>query len=141
MAKANIPIHATILLCSWETKSLHTIFNYVFTYMSNNMIYRKSLAQWFYKVYSDIYGGVTPNLDDIKTEYQMVHLFANIIYVHNTGIRYKTKFKDILHASVLQFYDAFLGVIVNKPSGKYKDCSHHAFHQKYLRTFWTKNSD
>ena len=139
MAKANIPMHAIIFRCGWETKSLHTIFSYIFTSMSNDMMCGKTLAHWFYKVYSDINGGVTPNLDDIKTEYQMVHLFANIIYVHNTGIRYKTKFKDILHASVLQFYDAFPGIIGNGPYGKYNDRSHNPFHHNIVSVVFELN--
>ena len=38
----------------------------------------------------------------------------------------------IIYAYVLIFYDAFVGIIGNKPYGKYKDPSHHPFHQKFI---------
>ena len=96
------------------------------TSMSNDMRCGKTLAHWFYKVSSDIYGGVTPTLDEIQTDSHMVHLFVGIIFVHNTGLHYK-KLKHILSAYVLRCYDAFLGIILKEPSGKYKDPSHQPF--------------
>ena len=94
-----------------------------------------------FKVYKKIYGGVTSTLDDIQTESQMDHLFVDIIFVKNTGLRLKTKLNNILAASVLRFYDVFIGIIVNEPSGKYRDLSYHPFHQKIFHPFWTKSSD
>ena len=69
----------------------------------------------------------------------MFHLFVNNIFVHNTGLRYKTKSKHILAASVLKFSDAFLGIIGNKPSGKYKYCSHHPLHQNIVSILFELN--
>ena len=89
MYEANIPMHAMIFRCGWETKSLHTIYRYVFTSMSNDMRCGKNLVHWFYKVSSDIYDGVPTTLDDIRTESQMVHLFVDSLFVHNTGLQYK----------------------------------------------------
>ena len=89
MAEANTPIHAMILCCGWETKSINTIFSYVFTFMSNDMRCGKTLSHWFYKVSSEIYGGVPTTLDDIQTESQMVHLFVDSLFVHNTGFQLK----------------------------------------------------
>ena len=108
MAEVYIPMHAMIFRCDWETKSLHTIFSYVFTSMSNDMRCGKTLAHWFYKVSSDIYGGVTTTLDDIRTESHTVHLFVDIIFVHNTDLWYKTKLKHILAASVLLLNRCFI---------------------------------
>ena len=62
----------------------------------------------------------------------MVHLFVNSLFVHNTGLWYKTKLKHILAAYVLWFYYSFIGIIGNEPSGKYKDRSHHPFYQKIV---------
>ena len=107
--------------------------------MSNEMRCGKTLAHWFYKVSSDIYGGVTPTLDDIWTESQTVHLFVDSIFFHNTGLHYKTKLKHILAASFLQFYDAFLGIIRSEPSGKYKYPSHHPFQQNIISIIFELN--
>ena len=107
--------------------------------MSNDMICGKNLAHWFYKVYIDIYGGVPPTPDDIRTESQMVHLFLDSLFVHNTGIQYKTKFNHILAASVLQFYDAFPGIIGNGPYGKYNDRSHNPFHHNIVSVVFELN--
>ena len=62
----------------------------------------------------------------------MVHFFVNIIFVQKNGLRYKTKLKHILAASVLRFYYVFLGIIVNEPYGRYKDHSHHPFNQNIV---------
>ena len=116
MAETNIPMQAMISHCGWETKSLHTIFRYVFTSISNDIICGNNLARWFYKVYSEIYGGVPPTLDYIRTESHMVNLFLGSIFVHNTGIHYKTKLNHILAAYALRFYDGFLDIIIHEPS-------------------------
>ena len=93
------------------------------------MRYGNTLSNWFYKVSSEIYGSVPPTLHDIQTEYQTICLFVDIIFVNNTGLWYRTKLKYILAAFVFRFYVAFLGIIVNEPSGKYKDRSHRTFNQ------------
>ena len=87
MAEANIPMYAIISRCGWETKSLYTIFRYVFASMSNNMRFGKNPAQWFYKVSSDIYVSVNPTLDYIWTDSQMVHLFVDSLFVQNNGLQ------------------------------------------------------
>ena len=130
MAKANIPMHAMILRCVWETKSLHTIFSYVFISMSNYTRCGKTLAHCFYNISSEIYDSIPPTLDDIQTESEKVQLFVNYLLVQNTGIHNNTELNHILAASILIFNDEFLGIIVNEPSGKNKDTSHHPFHPK-----------
>ena len=69
----------------------------------------------------------------------MVHLFVDSLFVHNTGIQYKTKFNHILAASVLQFYDAFPGIIGNGPYGKYNDRSHNPFHHNIVSVVFELN--
>ena len=43
IAEGNIPMNAMFLRCGCETKSLHKIFTYVFTSMSNDRRYGKAL--------------------------------------------------------------------------------------------------
>ena len=92
----------------------------------------KTLAHWLFKQSNDIYGGTPPSLDDIKTEPKLVNLFVDALFVHRTHIVEKTKLKHILVATVLRFHGSFLEVIVNEPSGKYKDPTHHNFHHKII---------
>ena len=132
MAEVNIPMQAMIFRCGWEKKIIHTIFRYVLTSMSNDMRCGKTISNQFYKAPSEIYGSVPPTLDDIQTESQTIHLFEDVLFVNNTGLWYKKKLKHILAASVFQFYDDFRGIILNEPSGKYKDRSHHPFHQNIV---------
>ena len=44
MAESNIPTNDMILRCGWETKSLHKISSYDFTFMSNDMIFGNTLS-------------------------------------------------------------------------------------------------
>ena len=56
MDESNIPIHALIFWCGWETNSIHTIFSYLFTSLSNDMRCGKTLARWLFKQSNKIYG-------------------------------------------------------------------------------------
>ena len=103
------------------------------------MRFGNTLVHCYYKLSSDIYGGVPPTLYYIQTESQMFHLFVNNIFVHNTGLPYKTKSKHILATSVLKLSDAFLGIIGNKTSGKYKYRSHHPLHQNIVSIIFELN--
>ena len=132
MGESNIPMHALIFRCGWETNSIHTIFSYLFTSLSNDMRCGKTLAHWLFKQLNEIYGGTPPSLDGIKTEPESVKLFVNALFVHRTRITHKTKFKNILAATVLRFHGSFLEVIGNETSGKYKDPTHHHFHHKIM---------
>ena len=67
MAGGNIPMHALIFCCGWDTKGLHTIFIYILTYLSNDMRCGNTLYHWFFKVPNEIYGGVPPILEDMQT--------------------------------------------------------------------------
>ena len=132
MIESNIPIHALKFRCGWETNSIHTIFSYLFTSLSNNMICGKALAHWLFKQSNGIYGGTPPSFYNIKTEPESVKFFVNALFVHRTHIIHKTKFKSILAATVMRFHGSFLEVIGNEPSGKYKDPTHHHFHHTII---------
>ena len=49
MGESNIPMHALVFRCGWETNSIHTIFSYLFTSLSNDIRCGKRLAQCFFK--------------------------------------------------------------------------------------------
>ena len=80
MGESNIPMHTLIFRCGWETNSIHTIFSYLFTSLSNAMRCGKTLAHWFFKQSNAIYGGTPPSLDDIKTEPELVKLFVDALF-------------------------------------------------------------
>ena len=132
MGESNIPMHALIFRCGWETNSIHTIFSYLFTLLSNGMRCGNTLDHWLFKQSNEIYGGTPPSLDNIKTEPESEKLFVNAIFVHRTHISHKTKFKSILAATVLRFHGSFIEVIGNEPSGKYKDPTHNNFHHTIM---------
>ena len=104
MGESNIPMHALIFWCGWDTNSIHTIYRYLFTSLSNEMRCGKTLAHWLFNQSNDIYGGTPPSLDDIKTEPELVNLSVDAIFVHRTHITDKTNFKRILAATVLRFH-------------------------------------
>ena len=127
-------MHTLIFRCGWETYSIHTIFSYLFTSLSNDMRCGKTLAHWLFKQSNEIYGGTPPSIDNIKTEPELVDLFVDALFFHRTHIIEKTKFKRILAATVLRFHGSFLEVIGNELSGKYRDSAHHYFHHKIFST-------
>ena len=131
MAKSNNPMHVLIFQCGWETKSLHTIFSYIFTSLSNDVIFEKTLAHWFFKQSNEIHGGVPQTLDNIRTEADYVNFSVNLLSVHRTQLTLKTEFKYILADTVVRIHDVFLVIIRNKPYGKYKDQTNHLIHH-----FW-----
>ena len=96
------------------------------------MICGKTLAHWFFNQSNEIYGGFPTTLDNIKTEPDFMNFFVSYLFFHKTHITHKTKFKRILAATVLIFRDAFLGIIGNESSGKYKYPNHHPFHHKII---------
>ena len=91
MGESNIPMHAIIFLCVWETNSVHTIFGYLFTLLSNDMRCGNTLAHWVFKHSNEFMGAPPPSLDDIKTEPESVKLFVNALFVHRTHISHKKK--------------------------------------------------
>ena len=77
------------------------------------MIFVKTLSHWFFKVSNDIYGGVPPTLDGIKTEHEKVKLFLYSLSFNKTGIMHNTKLQRIIISYILIFHEAFLGIIGN----------------------------
>ena len=141
MGESNIPMHALIFRCGWETNIIHTIFSYLFTSLSNDMRCGNTLAHWLFKQKNEIYGGTPPSLDDIKTEPESVKFFVNALFFQRLRIMHKKKFKRILAATVLRFHGSFLEIIGNESSVKYKYPTHNYFHHKIISVLAdTKNS-
>ena len=61
-----------------------------------------------------------------------MNLFDDSLFAHRTQLTQKAKFKCILAATVMRFHHAFLVIIGNEPSAKYKDPTHHHFHHKII---------
>ena len=95
MAESKIPMHDLIFRCGWDTKSLHTIFNYIFTSLSNDMRCEKTLAHWFFKQSNEIYGEYLQPLT-IKNRTWFCDFFVHLLFVHRTQLKHKNKFKRIL---------------------------------------------
>ena len=91
MAKSNNPIHVLIFQCGWETKSLHTIFSSIFSFLSNDKIFEMTVAHRFFNQSNKIHGGVPPTLDNIKTEADLVNVSVNLLFVYRTQLTHKNK--------------------------------------------------
>ena len=89
--EGKIPMHSLMFWCKWETKSLHTIFRYIFTSLSNDMRCGKTLSHWFFKQSNEVYGGISPNLDNKKTEPDLVNLFLSNICLFKKKTRTQNK--------------------------------------------------
>ena len=89
MAESNITMNALIFQCRWETKILHTIFSYIFTYLSNDMRCGNNISHSFFKYSNEIYGGIPPTLNDIKYK-PIWWIFLSILCLsteHNSHIK------------------------------------------------------
>ena len=131
MGESNIPMHALIFWCGWETNSIHTIFSYLFTSLSNNIRCGKTLSNWFFK-HRMIFMGAPLQVFTISKQNPnwWFWFFMNSLSTECTS--HKKKFKRILAANVLRFHGSFLEIIGNEPSGKYKDPTHHNFHHRII---------
>ena len=76
--------------------------------------------------------GVSPTLEDLKTELDLVYLFVDSLFFHRTQLTHKTKIKHILADNILRFHDAFIIIVGNELSGNYKDPTHYPFHHKII---------
>ena len=76
IAESNSPMHSFIFWCGWDTKSIHTIFSYIFTSLYNYMRCGKTLSYCFFKQSNHIYRGVPATLDNIKTDPDFVIFMA-----------------------------------------------------------------
>ena len=56
-----------------------------FTYLSNVMRCGKNTAYCLFKVSNNIYEGVTPTFDNIKTEHENMELFIDYMFVKKQG--------------------------------------------------------
>ena len=83
MGESNIPMHALIFRCGWETNSIHTLFSYLFTSLANGMRCGKTLDHWLFKQLNEIYGGAPPSLDDIKKEPEWASVFPHLMSLAN----------------------------------------------------------
>ena len=91
MTESNIPMYDIIFRFGWETKSVHTIFMYILTYLSNDMRCGKILSHWFFNQSNEIYGGTPPTLDNIKTEPDLANLFVNYFFCPQNTTHTKNK--------------------------------------------------
>ena len=93
-----------IFCCGWETNSIRCFLSYIFTYLSNYMIFRKILAHWLFNLPNDVFGGFPAILDDIQIEPEKVGLIVDSLFVHKTAITHNKTFKRIIAASVMRFH-------------------------------------
>ena len=104
MDESNIPMHDIIFRCGLQTKSLHNIFSYIFNSQSNDMRYGQNIDQWFFKQSNEIYGGIPPTLDNIKTEPELVNFFVDSMFFH----RHKSHKKQSLRVFLLPMFLDFM---------------------------------
>ena len=89
MAESNIQMHTLIFQCGWETNSIHNIFSYILTSLSNDMKCGNNHAPCLFKQLNEVYWGVPPTLDGIKTEPDLVNLLVDLIFVYRTQLTKK----------------------------------------------------
>ena len=62
-----------------------------------------------------------------------------ILFLFTTLVSSAKKIESYPSYICLSIYDAFLGIIGNEPSGKYKDRSNHPFHQNIISILFELN--
>ena len=68
-------------------------------------------------------GGVSPSVDDIKTEPELALIFMESLFGHQSNL--EKKVMKLLTGSLLRFYNNFLVLLSKDPMGKFQEPRNH----------------
>eukprot|EP00957_Ditylum_brightwellii_P021443 1617886-Ditylum_brightwellii.AAC.1 len=75
----------------------------------------KNISAWDNIFDGNVFGGYPPVCFDTTTEAEKVQVFVNHLYGHQKQL--DSDVKDILAATILQFYPEFTVLLSNQPDG------------------------
>mgnify|MGYP003333702922 CR=1 FL=1 len=108
--------HKIAFRVGMSTQNIHTFFDYVFNNPNFDKETGKKISGWVHCFDGKIFGGYPATLDDIRTDRARMKLFVKALFGHQTHV--DGDVKDLLFASVLQFYDELCTFVRNEPLGE-----------------------
>lgn len=117
MAASGLYVLSIVFRCGWETRNMHTLFDYVTGNAEHDINAGKVLAGWKQKFGDGYYGGYNPSLKDISTNQDLFATWADDLFGTSHSQTLPSKFKQILACSVLRNYDLVYGYICKVPAG------------------------
>lgn len=110
--------YAPIFRSGMRSKSIHTVFNYIFG--SSTMIQEagKSLSMWTTKIGNTLMGGQPPCFDDIDTDPETLKKFTDTLFEDDVEKRWHPKVRELLVMTLLLRYDQFVDVLQSHPYAK-----------------------
>jgi len=116
---------AQIFRTGWELRGFHTIFDYVIG--SKTLINQagKALSGWTSRGDNEISGGLPPVLSSIRSSPELTNDFILALFSEDIEERWPTNLRNILAATLLRYYEEFISIIEQHPSGLYEDNSRH----------------
>lgn len=107
--------YAPIFRSGFRSKSIHTIFDYVFGSAELLRQAGKSLAMWNTKIGETTMGGQPPTFDDIDTDIEGLKKFTDVLFEDDTVGRWSPKVRELLVMTLLLRYDQFVDVLQAHP--------------------------
>ena len=106
---SELPFYAISFRAGWESKNMHSLFDYLVKSATNDNHCGKSLGGWVAKFGETIFGGYPPELSAIQTKNEKVGGFVQALLGHQTHVSLAVK--ELIIASLLHHHQRFLHVI------------------------------
>ena len=122
---SELPFYAISFRAGWESKNMHSLFDYLIQSANNDNRCGKTLGGWVAKFGETIFGGYPPELHAIQMENEKVGGFVQALLGHQTHVL--PQVKELIIASLLRHHRRFLHVISSEPNQKYRNVNAHPF--------------
>lgn len=107
--------YAPIFRSGMRSKSIHTIFDYIFGSTELLRQAGKTLSMWVMKLGDTIMGGQPTTFDDIDTDVGKLKKFTDILFEDDVNRRWHPKVRELLVTTLLLRYDQFVDILQTHP--------------------------
>ncbi|CAB9508633.1 expressed unknown protein [Seminavis robusta] len=110
--------YAPIFRSGLKSKSIHTIFDYIFGSAELLRQGGKALSRWVTKIGETTVGGQPPTFDDIDTDPDALRRLTDVIFEDDADGRWHPKVRELLVMTLLLRCDQFVDILQSHPFSK-----------------------